>query len=98
MFWKGGYFDTGCESGQSIFVEVGQPDGTCVRKNRCDSNAMFPADWNRERIIEKIDSARKNQKLHEPGNKWRGVSKSGVVIEGYKNLSPTAYPIYKKEN
>lgn len=67
-------------------------------KNRGDPNAMFPADWNREQIIEKIDSAWKNQKPYESGDKWRGVGKSGVVIEGYKNLSPTAYPIYKKEN
>ena len=58
---------------------------------------MFPKDWGRERIIEEIDSAWKNQKPHESADMWRGISKSGVTIEGYKNPKLTAYTIYKKE-
>ncbi len=79
------------------FVEIRQPDGKWVRKeNGSAPNTMFPADWGRERIVEEIDSAWKNQTPHENPLKWRGESKSGVVIEGYKVNNLTAFPIYKK--
>ena len=79
------------------FVEIKQPDGKWVRKeNGSAPNTMFPADWSRGRIVEEIDSAWKNQTPHENPLKWRGESKSGVVIEGYKVNNLTAFPIYKK--
>ncbi len=79
------------------FVEIKQPDGQWVRKeNGSAPNTMFPATWNRERIIEEIDSAWRSQTPHENPLKWRGESKSGVVIEGYKVINLTAFPIYTK--
>jgi hypothetical protein len=58
---------------------------------------MFPQDWSREKIIDEIDSAWK-KKEHSNTNKWTGVTKSGVVIEGYKTPKLTAFPIYEKGN
>ena len=79
-------------------VEIKQPDGKWVRKeNSYGSNTMFPKNWSREKIIDEIDSAWKNQTSHESSERWRGLSKSGVIIEGYKRPLPTAYPIYNKE-
>jgi hypothetical protein len=79
------------------FVEIKQPDGKWVRKeNRSAPNTMFPADWSRERIIEEIDSAWKNQEPTISANRWKGKSKSGLSIEGYKYPNPTAFPVYNK--
>jgi hypothetical protein len=59
---------------------------------------MFPKDWSREKIIDEIDSAWKNQVPNSDIKKWSGVSNSGVVIEGYKNPKLTAFPVIKKGN
>jgi hypothetical protein len=79
------------------FVEIKQPDGKWVRKtNRDEPNTMFPQSWSRERIIEEIDSAWKNQKPTVMADRWKGESKSGIIIEGYKSPNPTAFPVYRK--
>jgi hypothetical protein len=57
---------------------------------------MFPQDWSREKIIDAIDLAWKNQEPHRNQDKWSGTSRSGVVIEGYKTPKLTAFPIYNK--
>ena len=80
-------------------VEIKQPDGQWViKKSKTGANTMFPQDWSRAKIIDEIDSAWKNKKEHSNTNKWTGVSKSGVVIEGYKTPKLTAFPIYEKGN
>ena len=77
-------------------IEIKQPDGRWVKKNnKTESNTMFPKDWSRGKIIDEIDSAWKNQIPQENIKKWLGESKSGVVIEGYKEDRITAFPIYK---
>jgi len=58
---------------------------------------MFPQYWNRERIIAEINSAWQNQLPNTVENRWKGISKSGVTIEGYKNPKPTAFPIQQNE-
>jgi hypothetical protein len=78
-------------------VDIKQPDGQWVRKeNGSAPNTMFPATWNHERIVEEIDSAWKNQMPTLMDNRWKGQSKSGLLIEGYKTPNPTAFPVYKK--
>ena len=78
-------------------VEIKQPDGKWVRKESGSAtNTMFPATWDRERIVEEIDSAWKNQMPTLMDNRWKGQSKSGIIIEGYKTPNPTAFPVYKK--
>jgi hypothetical protein len=78
-------------------VEIKRPDGRWeIKKNKVDANTMFPQDWSREKIIDEIDSAWKNQIPQENIKKWRSESKSGIVIEGYKEDRITAFPIYKR--
>jgi hypothetical protein len=80
-------------------VEIKRPDGQWViKRNPSGSNTMFPEDWSRERIIDEIDSAWKNQSAHPNPKKWEGVSRSGVSIEGYKGPKITAFPVYKNGN
>ena len=60
-------------------------------------NTMFPSNWDEARIIDEINSAWENRR-DVPGrdkNMWQGLSKSKVLIRGYKSPRITAYPVYE---
>ena len=79
-------------------VEIRRPDGTWQRKTSNGGvNTMFPANWDEARVIEEINSAWENRKDLEgrDNNMWQGISKSGVLIRGYKSPRITAYPIFE---
>ena len=79
-------------------VEIRRPDGTWQRKtSNGGANTMFPANWDEARVIEEINSAWENRKdlKGRDNNMWQGISKSGVLIRGYKSPRITAYPIFE---
>ena len=79
-------------------VEIRRPDGTWQRKTSNGGvNTMFPAKWDEARVIEEINSAWENRKdlKGRDNNMWQGISKSGVLIRGYKSPRITAYPIFE---
>ena len=79
-------------------VEIKRPDGTWQRKTSNGGvNTMFPANWDEARVIEEINSAWENRKdlNGRDSNMWQGISKSGVLIRGYKSPRITAYPIFE---
>ena len=79
-------------------VEIRRPDGTWQRKTSNGGvNTMFPANWNEARVIEEINSAWENRKdlKGRDNNMWQGISKSGVLIRGYKSPRITAYPVFE---
>jgi len=79
-------------------VEIRRPDGTWQRKTSNGGvNTMFPANWDEARVIEEINSAWENRKdlNGRDSNMWQGISKSGVLIRGYKSPRITAYPIFE---
>ena len=79
-------------------VEIRKPDGTWQRKTSNGGvNTMFPANWDEARVIEEINSAWENRKdlKGRDSNMWQGISKSGVLIRGYKSPRITAYPIFE---
>ncbi len=79
-------------------VEIRKPDGTWQRKTSNGGvNTMFPANWDEVRVIEEINSAWENRKdlKGRDNNMWQGISKSGVLIRGYKSPRITAYPIFE---
>ena len=79
-------------------VEIKRPDGTWQRKTSNGGvNTMFPANWDEARVIEEINSAWENRKdlKGRDSNMWQGISKSGVLIRGYKSPRITAYPIFE---
>ena len=79
-------------------VEIRRPDGTWQRKTSNGGvNTMFPANWDEARVIEEIDSAWENRKdlKGRDNNMWQGISKSGVLIRGYKSPRITAYPVFE---
>ena len=79
-------------------VEIRRPDGTWQRKSSNGGvNTMFPANWDEARVIEEINSAWENRKdlKGRDNNMRQGISKSGVLIRGYKSPRITAYPIFE---
>lgn len=79
-------------------VEIKTSDGNWQQKTSNGGvNTMFPSDWDEARIIDEINSAWENRK-DVPGrdkNMWQGMSKSKVLIRGYKSPRITAYPVYE---
>ena len=79
-------------------VEIRRPDGTWQRKtSNGGANTMFPANWDEARVIEEINSAWENRKdlKGRDNNMWQGISKSGVIMRGYKSPRITAYPVFE---
>ena len=79
-------------------VEIRKPDGTWQKKTSNGGvNTMFPANWDEAREIEEINSAWENRKdlKGRDNNMWQGISKSGVVMRGYKSPRITAYPVFE---
>ena len=79
-------------------VEIRKPDGTWQRKTSNGGvNTMFPANWDEARVIDEINSAWENRKdlKGRDNNMWQGISKSGVLIRGYKSPRITAYPVFE---
>jgi hypothetical protein len=79
-------------------IEVKKKDGTWQAKTSNGGvNTMFPENWDEARIIDEINSAWENKKdlKGRDNNMWQGISKSGVLIRGYKSPRITAYPVYE---
>ncbi|RRD40264.1 hypothetical protein EII29_03985 [Leptotrichia sp. OH3620_COT-345] len=79
-------------------VEIRRPDGKWQKKTSNGGvNTMFPENWDEKRVIDEINSAWENKKelRGRDSNMWQGISKSGVLIRGYKKPRITAYPIYE---
>ena len=79
-------------------IEVKKKDGTWQTKTSNGGvNTMFPENWDEARIIDEINSAWENRKdlKGRDSNMWQGISKSGVLIRGYKSPRITAYPVYE---
>ena len=79
-------------------IEVKKKDGTWQAKTSNGGvNTMFPENWDEARIIDEINSAWENRKdlKGRDSNMWQGISKSGVLIRGYKSPRITAYPVYE---
>lgn len=79
-------------------IEVKKKDGTWQAKTSNGGvNTMFPENWDEARIIDEINSAWENRKdlKGRDSNIWQGISKSGVLIRGYKSPRITAYPVYE---
>lgn len=53
-------------------------------------STFFPPSWSQVRIEYEVTEAFKRKDVQE-GQKWRGVSPSGIVIEGYMNPGRTTF-------
>ena len=69
---------------------------TAIWVQKSVPSTFYPKTWSRSKVISEIKSAYKNGCII--GNKFSGVSNSGVIIEGYVNQKGydinTAYPKY----
>jgi hypothetical protein len=80
-------------------ISMQAPDGSWIAKttNRGE-NTMFPKNWDAARIQAEVESAWNATDKVVTGNKWSGVSSSGVKIEGFVQPRTTAYPVYTGGN
>jgi hypothetical protein len=62
------------------------------KSNNGGVSTMFPNSWTADRIKVEVDAAYQNRVI--TGNKWTGVTPSGVKVEGYLAPNTTVYPIY----
>lgn len=61
---------------------------------------MFPSSWNKQRVLSEIQGAYNNMGMLN-GNKWGGISPSGIRIESCldnQGAINTAFPIYQEKN
>ena len=80
-------------------VSIKTPDGQWIPKtSNGGKNTMFPKDWDATKIQVEIDSAwNSSTKTIDPKTgQWTAKSDSGVVIQGYIQPRPTAYPLYNQ--
>jgi filamentous hemagglutinin len=74
-------------------IEVADPSnpGSFLPKgNNNGESTMFPKSWTADRIKVEVDAAFQNKTVI--GNKWQGITPSGVKVEGYLNPKTTVYP------
>lgn len=58
-------------------------------------HTMFPEGWDTTRIRKEVTSAWEKRKLLED-KKWKGITPSGVPVEGFVSPKRTAYPIFEQ--
>lgn len=77
----------------SAKIEVADPNspgGFLPKTNNGGVSTMFPKSWSVDRIKVEVDAAFQNKRVI--GNKWTGITPSGVRVEGYISPKTTVYP------
>jgi len=62
------------------------------KTNNGGMSTMFPDSWTADRVKVEVDAAYQNRAVK--GNKWTGVTPSGVTVEGWLVPKTTVYPKY----
>lgn len=76
-------------------IEVPDPAHTgqfLPKSNNGGISTMFPDSWTADRVKVEVDAAYQNKIVK--GNKWTGVTPSGVTVEGWMTPKTTVYPKY----
>ncbi|WP_447894317.1 EndoU domain-containing protein [Vreelandella sp. GE22] len=76
-------------------IEVPDPlnPGKFLQKtNNGGVSTLFPDSWTADRVKVEVDAAFQNKVI--TGNKWAGVTPSGVRVEGWMKPKATVYPKY----
>lgn len=55
-------------------------------------STMFPDSWTADRVKVEVEAAYQNKTIN--GNKWAGVTPSGVIVERWLTPKTTVYPKY----
>jgi filamentous hemagglutinin len=71
-------------------VDPSNPGQLLPKTNNGGVSTMFPDSWSADRIKVEVDAAYNNKTV--VGNKWSGITPSGVVVEGFLKPKATVYP------
>ncbi|WP_339433180.1 hemagglutinin repeat-containing protein [Pseudomonas sp. EA_65y_Pfl2_P78] len=58
-------------------------------------NSMFPASWDKARIVAEVDAAWNSPAKVVNGTAWRSTTPSGVSVRGYTTPRTTVFPVYR---
>ena len=82
----------GVYSAQIEVPDPANPGQFLPKTNNGGVSTMFPDSWSADRVRVEVDAAFQNKVVS--GNKWRGVTPSGVTVEGWLSPKTTVYPKY----
>jgi len=74
-------------------IEVADPANPAQylpKSNNGGFSTMFPDSWSADRVKDKVDEAFKNKTV--VGNRWNGVTPSGVKVSGWLSPKTTVFP------
>ncbi|WP_460097189.1 hemagglutinin repeat-containing protein [Pseudomonas sp. S3_C01] len=75
--------------------DLRNPGQWIVKPANNEVNTMFPAAWDKERLVHEVDAAWNSPRKVVTGTMWRSVTPSGVSVQGYISPRTTVYPVYK---
>ncbi|MCD4531661.1 hemagglutinin repeat-containing protein [Pseudomonas sp. C3-2018] len=75
--------------------DLRNPGQWIVKPANGEVNTMFPAAWDKERLVHEVDAAWNSPRKVVTGTMWRSVTPSGVSVQGYISPRTTVYPVYK---
>ena len=75
--------------------DLRNPGQWIVKPANNQVNTMFPAAWDKERLVHEVDAAWNSPRKVVTGTMWRSVTPSGVSVQGYTSPRTTVYPVYK---
>lgn len=80
----------GVYSARIQVADPANPGQFLPKTNNGGMSTMFPESWTADRIKVEVDGAFQNKTIE--GNKWSGVTPSGVRVEGCVNPKTTVCP------
>ncbi|WP_408497287.1 EndoU domain-containing protein [Paraburkholderia xenovorans] len=73
-------------------ADSANPGRFLPKTNNGGVSTMFPDSWSTDRIKVEVDAAYENRTV--TGNRWNGITPSGVAVRGWLIPRITVYPIY----
>ncbi|WP_199189512.1 EndoU domain-containing protein [Trinickia dabaoshanensis] len=82
----------GVYKAQIAVPDPANPGQWLPKTNNGGVSTLFPDSWTADRIKVEVDAAYQNRVI--TGNKWTGITPSGVRVQGWLMPKTTVYPIF----
>ena len=88
-------YPTGVYKAEIFMQDPNNPSNLLKKSNNDGISTMFPRDWTANRVKVEVDFSYKNKVYFYDNRgilKWKGITPSGVNVEGYTTPNVTVYP------
>ena len=88
-------YPTGVYKAEIFMQDPNNPSNLLKKFNNDGISTMFPRDWTPNRVKVEVDFSYKNKVYFYDNRgilKWKGITPSGVNVEGYTTPNVTVYP------